>query len=106
MIKAVIKVVLIIFLILFSALVLFYAYWLYEIHHEVDKTPIVEVPFEPSKTEPIYIKNLKVPRSGYFYFTFFIYRKDKGDIFYNLDYLEDQNNMFRLKYKITAMERY
>ena len=102
MIKSVIKVFFIIFLVLFSAVVLFISYTLYEIHHEVDETPIVEVPFEPSKTEPIYIKNLKVPRSGYFYFTFFIYRKDKGDIFNDLDYLFDKENMFTLKYRIAA----
>ena len=64
---------------------------LYDIHHEVDRTPIVEIPFDPSKKDVIKLENFKMPRSGRFHLAFFVSRKDKKDMSSNdMDYLIDK----------------
>lgn len=78
---------------------------LYDIHHEVDRTPIVEIPFDPSKKDVIKLENFKMPRSGRFNLLFYASRKDKKDIYENndssiVDYLRNKNNIFTINYKV------
>ena len=73
---------------------------LYDIHHEVDRTPIVEIPFDPSKKDVIKLENFKMPRSGRFHLAFFVSRKDKKDMSSNdMDYLIDKDNIFNINFQ-------
>ena len=76
---------------------------LYDIHHEVDRTPIVEIPFDPSKKDVIKLENFKMPRSGRFDMLFYISRKDKKDIYKSGDFtITDyiRRNMFTINYQV------
>ena len=73
---------------------------LYDIHHEVDRTPIVEIPFDPSQKDVIKLENFKMPRSGRFHLAFFVSRKDRKDMSSNdMDYLIDKDNIFNINFQ-------
>lgn len=76
----------------------------YEYNRKIDRTPIVEIPFDPSKKEAINI-NVKIPRKGLYAVVFDI-RPNKSnndedikDIIKIDKYIKD--NMFTIEYKLT-----
>lgn len=70
----------------------------YEYNRKIDRTPIVEIPFDPSKKEPINV-NVKIPRRGVFQASFHIRHKNgMDDLIKVRDY--SMENIFEVKYKI------
>ena len=75
----------------------------YEYNRKIDRTPIVEIPFDPSKKEPINV-NVQIPRKGLYAVVFDIRPNNQNndeDIknIIKLDkYIAD--NMFTVKYKL------
>ncbi|MBR2252224.1 MAG: hypothetical protein IJ881_07490 [Neisseriaceae bacterium] len=75
----------------------------YEYNRKIDRTPIVEIPFDPSKKEPINV-NVQIPRKGLYAVVFDIRSNNQNndeDIknIIKLDkYIAD--NMFTVKYKL------
>lgn len=98
----ILKILSIIFLVLFVAIVLYFGSIIYTIERKVDYTPIVKIPFDPSKKDIIKLENFKMPRGGKFILRFCFDRKDKSkeDRFKDLDYLRDKN--LNIKYKISV----
>ena len=73
----------------------------YTVERKIDYTPIVEIPFDPSKKDIIKLENFKIPRSGKFIIRFCFNRNDnsKEDKFNDLDYI--RNQALNIKYKIS-----
>lgn len=70
----------------------------YEYNRKIDRTPIVEIPFDPSKKEPINV-NVQIPRKGVFIAAFHIRHKNGiDDLIKVRDY--SMKNIFEVKYKI------
>ena len=76
----------------------------YEYNRKIDRTPIVEIPFDPSKKEPINV-NVQIPRKGLYAVVFDIRPNkpnndgDIKDIIKVDNYIKD--NMFTIKYELT-----
>ena len=74
-------------------------YVVYGYNKKIDKTPIVEASFDPSKKDVIRLTNVKIPRKGLFVPVFHIYPKDNSRDVTEFSY-HIRHNIFTVSYKI------